>query len=78
MIILFLIAGAWLGYAFWFVHDTRNDQYPPGGRAWWTPLFMFVMGLFAFLMIVWEKLQEAWRKARCWVRDRDPKYRDKQ
>lgn len=77
MIILYLILSAWLGYAFWFVYDTRNDHYPPGGRAWWTPLFMFVMGLFAFVMLIGEHVKEAWRRARCAIRDRDAKYRDK-
>nr|DAF93454.1 MAG TPA: hypothetical protein [Myoviridae sp. ctshb19] len=39
---------------------------------------MFVMGLIAFVMVIGEHVQEAWRRARCYVRDRDAKYRDKQ
>uniref|UniRef100_A0AB39CDS5 Uncharacterized protein n=1 Tax=Pseudomonas phage HRDY3 TaxID=3236930 RepID=A0AB39CDS5_9VIRU len=71
VIICWLLVLAWFGYGVWYVYDTRNDDFPPGGRAWWTPIFLFFVGLWAALLILGDGAKEARRRARCYVRDRD-------
>lgn len=62
MFIIWLILLVWVGYALWFSYDLTKEQVGED-RKWWNPIFYFVVGVFAAVMIVVEFIEESMSRA---------------
>jgi uncharacterized membrane protein YuzA (DUF378 family) len=75
MFIVYLILLVWIGYASWFSYDLTKEQ-TGDDRKWWNPIFYFVVGVFAAIMIVVEFIEKSMRHAAHALNERDKRKRD--
>lgn len=75
MFFIYLILLVWIGYASWFSYDLTKEQ-TGDDRKWWNPIFYFVVGVFAAIMIVVEFIEDSMHQAAQALNERDKRKRD--
>lgn len=75
MFIVYLILLVWLAYALWFAYTMTKEQSELEPK-WWNPIFYFVVGVFAAVMIVIEFIEEGMGAAARELHDRAIRKRD--
>lgn len=75
MLFVYLLFLVWIGYACWFSYDLSKEQ-EGDDRKWWNPIFYFVVGVFAAIMIVVEFIEESMSQAAIALDKRERRKRD--